>query len=114
VTSADEKFLQRALAVVEANMANAEFDVETFGREVGMSRTHIHRKLKALTDQSVSEFIRTIRLKRAAQLLSQKAGNVSEIAYLVGFKEQSYFSRCFQQTFGCAPSEYAAKHVIQV
>lgn len=107
VTSTDERFLQKALSIVEANMDNAEFDVEIFGKEVGMSRSHLHRKLKALTDQSPSEFIRTIRIKRAACLLRQQHGNVSEVAMLVGFSSLNYFTRCFRAQYGQIPSVYA-------
>jgi signal transduction histidine kinase/DNA-binding response OmpR family regulator len=106
VTSTDEKFLQKVMAVLEVNMANAEFDVETFGKEIGMSRGHLHRKLTALVDQSPSEFIRTIRLKRATHLLSQQGGNISEVAYQVGFNSVTYFSKCFRELYGQTPSEY--------
>ena len=74
ITSTDEKFLERAMAVVDEHISEAEFDVETFGRKVGMSRKHLHRKLKALTDQAPREFIRTLRLQRAARLLEKHAG----------------------------------------
>jgi transcriptional regulator GlxA family with amidase domain len=109
VTSTDEKFLQKVMVVLEANMANAEFDVETFGKEIGMSRGHLHRKLTALVDQSPSEFIRTIRLKRAAHLLSKQGGNISEVAYQVGFNSVTYFSKCFRELYGQTPTEYVAK-----
>ena len=107
VTSTDERFLQKALAIVEANMDNSDFDVETFGREIGMSRAHLHRKLKALTDQSPSELIRTLRIKRAASLLRQHHGNVSEVAMMTGFGSLNYFTKCFRQQYGKTPSEYA-------
>lgn len=71
-----------------------------------MSRSQIHRKLRALTNQSASEFIRTFRLHRAAQLIEQNAATLTEIAYKVGFNSQAYFSTSFQATFGCSPSEY--------
>lgn len=109
VTSTDERFLQRALSIMEANMGNAKFDVEAFSREIGLSRTHLHRKLTALTGQSPNEFIRTIRLKRAASLLHQHQGNNSEIAYAVGFNTLNYFTKCFKDFYGVTPSEYAHK-----
>ena len=92
---------------MEENMGNTEFGTDEFCTAVNMSRANVHRKLKALTDQSTTEFIRTIRLKRAAQLLSQKTGSVSEIAYEAGFNNLSYFTRCFKEVYGVLPSEYA-------
>jgi len=106
-TSADENFLIKALQAVEENMSNTEFGTDEFCMAVNMSRANVHRKLKALTDQSTTEFIRTIRLKRAAQLLLQKSGSVSEIAYETGFNNLSYFTRCFKEVHGALPSEYA-------
>ena len=106
-TSADENFLIKALQAVEENMDNTEFGTDEFCTAVNMSRANVHRKLKALTDQSTTEFIRTIRLKRAAQLLLQKTGSVSEIAYETGFNNLSYFTRCFKEVYGVLPSEYA-------
>jgi signal transduction histidine kinase/DNA-binding response OmpR family regulator len=106
-TSADESFLIKALNAVEQNMSAAEFGTDEFCAAVNMSRANVHRKLKALTDQSTTEFIRTIRLKRAAQLLLQKSASVSEIAYDTGFNNLSYFTRCFKEVYGVLPSEYA-------
>jgi transcriptional regulator GlxA family with amidase domain len=106
VTSADEKFLKNTFEVIEANMSDVEFDVEKLSREIGMSRTNLHRKLKALIDQSPSDLIRNFRLKRAAQLLEQQHGNVSEIAFSVGFNSLSYFTKCFHDLFNQTPSEY--------
>jgi YesN/AraC family two-component response regulator len=105
-TSADEKFLIKALKAVEENMSTDEFGTAEFCIAVNMSRANVHRKLKALTGQSTTEFIRTIRLKRAAQLLLQKTGSVSEIAYETGFNNLSYFTRCFKEVYGVIPSEY--------
>jgi signal transduction histidine kinase/DNA-binding response OmpR family regulator len=105
-TSLDEQFLQTALRVVEKHMDNPEFTAEMFCSETGVSRANMHRKLKALTNQSATEFIRSIRLKRAAQLLQQKSGNISEIATMVGFSTLSYFTSCFKEEFKCLPSEY--------
>jgi len=106
-TSADEKFLIKALKAVEDNMGKDEFGTDEFCIAINMSRANVHRKLKALTGQSTTEFIRTIRLKRAAQLLLQKTGSVSEIAYETGFNNLSYFTRCFKEVYGVIPSEYA-------
>lgn len=106
VSSLDEQFIAKALEVVEKNMDNPDFDIEEFCDQVGMSRTNLHRKLKAITNKSATEFIRSLRIKRAAQLLKQKAGTVSDIAYMVGFNNLSYFTRCFKEDIGVNPSEY--------
>jgi len=106
-TSLDEKFLREALQVVENNMDKTEFEAEDFCRQIGMSRAHVHRKLKSLTDQSATQFIRIIRLKRARQLIQQRSGSISEIAYQTGFSSLSYFSKCFKETHGILPSEVA-------
>lgn len=110
VTSTDERFLQKALSVVEAHMANAEFDVETFSKEIGMSRAQLHRKLTALSGLSANEFIRSLRLKRAASLLLQHQGNVSEVAYQVGYSSLNYFTKCFRDFHGQTPTEYLRSH----
>jgi DNA-binding response OmpR family regulator/nitrogen-specific signal transduction histidine kinase len=106
--SADEVFLQKVVSTVEQRLSDQDFDVERLGEEVCLSRTQLYRKLFALTGQAPSDFIRTLRLKRGAALLGQKAGTVAEIAYQVGFKEPSYFSRCFAQVYGCPPSQYTS------
>jgi signal transduction histidine kinase/DNA-binding response OmpR family regulator len=106
VTSTDEKFLTRVLEIVEKNVSNENFSAEDFAENVGMSKTHLNRKLNALTDASANEFIRTYRLKKAARLLSDKSGNISEIAYEVGFSNPSYFAESFKKLFGYTPSEY--------
>ncbi len=106
-TSADELFLQKALKIIEENMQVSDFSVEDFVEKLGASRANLHRKLKALTGLSTTEFIRSIRLKRAAQLIQNKVGNVSDVAYEVGFTNLSYFTRCFKEEFKCTPSEFA-------
>jgi AraC-like DNA-binding protein len=103
----DEQFLQKALNVIEKNINDTSFNTEKFSEELGISRVHLHRKLKALTDQSATEFVRTVRLKQAAVLLHHKSATVSEIAYNTGFNNLSYFSRCFKEEFGVVPSEYS-------
>ncbi|MFD2937398.1 ATP-binding protein [Spirosoma flavum] len=108
VTTLDEQFLQKALAVTEANLANVAFDVDGFSREMGLSRTQLHRKLTALTEQSPNEFIRSIRLQRAASLLKQQQGNVADVAYQVGFSSPNYFTKCFRDVYGQTPTEYVS------
>jgi ligand-binding sensor domain-containing protein/signal transduction histidine kinase/DNA-binding response OmpR family regulator len=105
----DEKFMQKALEIVEKNISNFEFSAEDFAEQIGMSRSNLHIKLKALTNQSATEFIRIIRLKKAIQLLSSYQHNISEVSYMVGFNSISYFNRCFKQQFGVTPSDYLNK-----
>ncbi len=107
VTSMDDQFLQKVMAIVEKKIGDEKFRVEEFAEEVSMSRSQLHRKLTALTNQSPSDFIRYMRLHRAKQLLEQNAGNVSEIAFQVGFNSVAYFSKCFREQFGVVPSEVA-------
>ncbi|MBL3655776.1 two-component regulator propeller domain-containing protein [Fulvivirga sediminis] len=105
-SSADELFIEKALESVEKNMSNTAYSVEDFGEDVGMSRMQIYRKLKALTGQSANEFIRTIRLKRAAQLIERNEFTIAEVTYRVGFQDLQYFRSCFKKYFGVNPSEY--------
>ncbi|GET32497.1 hybrid sensor histidine kinase/response regulator [Prolixibacter bellariivorans] len=110
ISSPDEKFLHKAVEAVESNISDAELDIERFAQEVGVSRMQLYRKLHALTDMTVKEFIRNIRLKRASQLLQQNGMTVSEIAYAVGFKDLSHFRKCFRQQYGMNATEYRQKH----
>lgn len=107
ITSYDEKFLQKAMAYIEANLLNPELSTESLGLELGMSHSTLYRKIKALTGQSINGFIRSIRLKRAAQLLESGEFTVAEVAFETGFSEVKYFRTYFKEQFGCLPSEYA-------
>jgi DNA-binding response OmpR family regulator len=109
IQSKEEAFIKKALEVVDYNLSNSEFSVESFQKEMGMSRMQLHRKLKALTNFSASEFIRDIRLQRAADLLTNKDLNINEIAYSCGFNSPSYFTQCFSQKFGASPSKHSSK-----
>ncbi|MBP8791796.1 MAG: response regulator [Lutibacter sp.] len=109
-TSADELFLEKAIKIVEENISDPEFNVNLFTDHMNMSRSVIFRKLKALTDQSINEFIRNIKLKRAAQYLAQTKMNVSQIAYEVGFNDLKYFRTCFKNQFNETPSTYRNKN----
>ncbi|MCR9249591.1 MAG: tetratricopeptide repeat protein [bacterium] len=106
INDSEGAFIQKALLIVEENISDDQFSVEQFQKELGMSRMQLHRKLKALTNQSASEFIRTIRLERAAQLLANNQCNVAEAAYQVGFAHLSYFAKCFKEKYGVSPSSY--------
>jgi signal transduction histidine kinase/DNA-binding response OmpR family regulator len=109
VESVDEKFIQQALEVVEKNIANPNFSVEELSRELCMSRVALYKKLLGLTFKTPVEFIRSIRLKRAAQLLEKSRLTIAEIAYEVGFNDPKYFSRFFKAEFNMLPSAYQAE-----
>ncbi len=109
VNSPDETFLSKAIAIVEDNIANPDFNVSTFIDQMNTSRTVIYTKLKALTGQNLSTFIRTIRLKKAAMLLSHTKMNISQVAYEVGFNDLKYFRESFKDHFKQTPSEYKRK-----
>jgi signal transduction histidine kinase/DNA-binding response OmpR family regulator len=108
--SMEERFLNKARERVLANLGNAAYGVEEFATDMNVSRTQLFRKLKAIVSLSPNEFINEIRLLRAAEMIKAKTDNLSQIAYAVGFNEQSYFSKCFKKKFGVTPSAYAADH----
>ncbi len=103
---ADQKFLQKTIKIIEDHFEDEQFSVERLAEEAGISISQLNRKLKALIDQSAGQLIRSLRLQRAADLLSQNAGSIAEICYQVGFSDQSYFSRAFKKQFGISPTEY--------
>ncbi|MBS1918596.1 MAG: helix-turn-helix domain-containing protein [Bacteroidetes bacterium] len=107
--SADEKFIRQALALVEENMSNDRFSVEEMSRDLFMSRVALYKKILSLTGKTPVEFIRSIRLKRAAQLLEKSTLTISEIAYDVGFNNPKYFSKYFKEEYGMLPSAYQAQ-----
>ena len=107
ITSIDEQLLQKALKLIEEHIDNSEYNVEQLSADMGMSRMNLYRKLQAITGQTPTEFIRTIRLKRAAQLLQDGKLNVSEVADRVGFSSSSYFTKCFKEQFGVLPTQYS-------
>ena len=109
ITSLDEKFVRKAVTLVEANISNPEFLVEDLCREMGMSRVYFYKKILALTDKTPSEFIRFIRLKRAADLLEKSQLFVNEVAFQVGFNDPKYFRKYFKDEFGQSPNEYKKK-----
>ena len=109
INSVDEKFIERLQTILDKNLSNSEFTIENFVVEIGMSRMQLHRKLKSLLGVSATEFLRNERLKVATELLKQGNGNISEIAYSVGFSDVSYFSKCFKEMYHCTPTEYMEK-----
>jgi len=108
--SIDEVFLKQAVQVVEEKLADETFDFDQFAVDMSTSKSTLHRKLKSLTGLSPGEFIRSIRMKHSLQMLANNIGNISEIAYSVGFSDPKYFSRCFKNEFGVTPKEWLEKN----
>lgn len=106
ITPVDEKFLKQALEAVEKQIDNSDFSVEDLSREMCMSRVTFYRKIVSLTGRSPLEFIRSIRLKRAAQLLDKSGMSIAEIAYEVGFNDPKIFTKFFKEEFNMLPSQY--------
>lgn len=109
-TSADEMFLQKAIDLIEQNIYDTEYTINDFISEMNVSRSVLYRKLKVLTDQSITEFIKTIKLKRAGQLILKSQLSISEIAFDLGFNDLKHFRNSFQKLFNELPSQYRAKH----
>lgn len=105
--SQDQRLLKRSLEVVERNISDPLFGVEKMAEELGMSRANLHRRLKSASNFSPSDFIRNVRLKRAATLLENKVDNISQIGQMVGFDDASNFTKVFKKMYGVNPSEYA-------
>lgn len=103
----DQKFIEQATQVVEQNLENSEFSVETFSREMGVGRTVLFQKIKGITGSTPNNFTMNMRLKKAAYfLLNAPEMNVSDIAYRLGFGNPQYFNKCFRELFGIAPTQY--------
>lgn len=111
--SPDDKLLERIMKVVNKNIANPELNVEMIATEVGISRVHLHRKLKELTNQSTRDLVRNIRLQQAASLLSSKKLTVSEVATATGFTNLTHFSTAFKEAYGMPPVSYMEMHLNQ-
>ena len=109
VTTLDEQLMKKAVEITEAHMANPDFSVENLSRELGMSRVHLYKKLTSLTGKTPIEFIRLLRLKRAAQLLEDSQRSIAEVAYAVGFNNPKYFRKYFKDEFGILPSQYGKR-----
>lgn len=110
VVSPDDRLMQRIMKVINANLSNPDLNVDMLASTVGISRSHLHRKMKELTNQSTHNFIRNVRLQQAAVLLSEKRHSVSEISDVVGFANTAYFSTAFKDMYGMTPTEYMYQH----
>ena len=106
ISDLDKGFVSRFKSLVEERMKDAELNVEDLGRNMGMSRVQLYRKLKSLTNYSPNELLRQMRLKKAASLLASSDMTVAEIAYEVGFSSPSYFTKCYKEQFGESPTEF--------
>ena len=113
VQSPDDKLMERIMRVINENLSNPNLTVEMITTEVGISRVHLHRKLKELTNQTTRDFIRNIRLKQAAELLSKKRYTIAEVADLTGFTNPNNFSTAFKDLYGMPPSMYMEQHLKQ-
>ena len=102
----DEQFLNKAIEIVKRNIDNTDFSTAEFASAMNMSRSNLHLKLKALTEESALDFIRKIRFNEACRLLKDGRYSISEISDMVGFNTPSYFATCFKKYMGCLPTEY--------
>jgi DNA-binding response OmpR family regulator len=105
-TKKDKEFLGRLIGIIEAHLTNPDMDIDYICMEMGMSRTSLYQKIKSITGQSTGEFIRTIRLKKAVQLMTHEDISLTEVMYSVGIQTQSYFTKAFKKEFGKTPSQF--------
>jgi len=110
LNNVDEIFLKKAFDIVIQNMSSVDWGVEEFSNCMSMSRSQLFRKVKALTDMSVTDYILAIRLSHAAHMLEKNAGNITEVAFNSGFNDSSYFSKCFKKKYGISPRAYTLKY----
>jgi len=109
ITSIDKKFLQKVVEIINAHISDASFNLELFAQEVAISKSQLNRKLDSLVGETPIDLIKRVRLNRAAKLITQNFGNISEIALEVGFSNPAYFAQCFREQYGITPSEYESK-----
>lgn len=102
----DEQFLNKIISILEENLSNSNLNAELLAEMMSLSRSHLYKKIKSITGQGITEYIRAFRLDKAAHLLKQNKGNISEIAFQVGFNSPSYFSASFKKRFGTTPQEF--------
>jgi signal transduction histidine kinase/ligand-binding sensor domain-containing protein/DNA-binding response OmpR family regulator len=112
VVSLDDRFIKKVMESIEAHLSNSAFGLELLADDVAMSTAQVYRKLKAITGQTPNDLIRNVRLERAASLLDQHVGNVTDVAYMVGFNNLSYFAKCFKEKFALNPSDYLKRNAV--
>ena len=105
----DDMLMKRSMKSVNEHLSDPAYNVERMSEDIGISRAQLHRKMKEITGISSSEFIRNIRLEQAAKLLSEGKINITQVAYAVGYNNQTHFSTVFKKHFGMSPTEYAQK-----
>lgn len=110
IEDADERLLNRIMDVVNANLYNSDLNIEMLCNEVGISRVHLHRKMKEMTNQTPHDFIKNLRLKQAARLLTKKGLSVTEVMYHCGFNSSTSFSTMFKRMYGMTPRDYKKEH----
>ena len=108
----DQNFIDKLNKIIDEHLSEEEFSIEDLGKGVNMSRSQVHRKLTALTGKSPSLYMRSLRLAKASELIRAQTGNISEIAYSVGFSSPAYFTRCFKEEFGFPPSDMV-NHIVK-
>jgi AraC-like DNA-binding protein len=106
ITSMDKKFLEKIYKIINENLSDSSFGIESFASKIALGRATLHKKLVALIGEPPSELVKRVRLNKAAKLIEKKFGNISEIALEVGFSNPAYFSDCFRKQFGVSPSIY--------
>lgn len=109
IKSNDDRLMEKIMKVINDNLDSPDLKVEMLAEEVGLSRAQLHRRMKEMTGISTGEFIRNIRLKKAAELLSEKKVNISQVAYMLGFSSQTHFSTAFRKFYGISPTEHMNK-----
>ncbi len=110
ITSVDERFLEKVKAILDEKLTRPDFSIEEFSIALHMSRMQLHRKLKALTGLSASDFVRSQRLILASRILINSDSTISEVGYMVGFNDPSYFTKCFKESYGLTPTAYSKRH----
>ena len=109
MASANDTFIRDLKKVIDENLSNQDLNVELLADKLYMSHSSLYRKIQALTGETPKLFIRSYRLQQALRLLKSNFGNITEVAFGVGFSSTAYFSRCFKTQFNCSPSDFLAK-----